>query len=72
MNYKDFTNWLKGYAQAIKDNPTKEQWGEITEKLNKLVDDDPFFRTVDIGNFLNTNDFKKGKDFPGKPPDIYF
>ena len=72
MTYKDFILWFKGYSQAIDTKPNKKQWKEIITLLKKVKSNDAVITNVDIGKAIKRIKKIKEKDFPCKPPDIYF
>tara|TARA_A100001037_G_C14764587_1_gene463384 strand:+ start:372 stop:590 length:219 start_codon:yes stop_codon:yes gene_type:complete len=72
MTYKDYIMWFRGYSSAIKDVPTKEQWEEIVGELKKVTDKNIPTTIFDPDKYKKKVKKYKGKDFPGKPPTIYF
>ena len=72
MSYKDFVMWLKGYSQAIEVKPNKKQWKNIVDLLKKVKYENATITNLDINKAIKNIKKIKRKDFPGKPPDIYF
>ena len=72
MTYKDFIMWFKGYSSAIKDAPTKEQWDEIVKALGDVTSKNIPTIVFDPNKYKKKVKRHRGKDFPGRPPEIFF
>jgi len=72
LGYREFAIWLKGFSKSIKTKPTKKQWEDILSTLKEVMIYDATITKHDKG--LEDERLKRirDKDFPGKPPDIFF